>query len=102
VRHPEGDWQQRFDDLRARDNVKTFWQHERLKSPPKGTGVFSRNNLWILNTARVEANDPSRLHAVLVWDEKPTGDGPGGTSDFSARVKQFGGRLAPVINPTTL
>ena len=102
VRHPEGDWQQRFDDLRARDNVKTFWQHERLKSPPKGTGVFSRNNLWILNTARVEANDPSRLHAVLVWDEKPTGDGPGGTSDFAARVKQFGGRLAPVINPTTL
>ena len=102
VRHPEGDWEQRFFDLRARANVKTFSQPDRLKSPPKGTSVFARNNLWMLNTARVEANDPSRLYAVLVWDEKPTGDGPGGTSDFAARVRQLGGRLAPVINPTKL
>jgi hypothetical protein len=69
-------------------------------SPPKDTSVFSRNNLWMINTARVEANDPKNLYAVLAWDEKPTGDGPGGTSDFAARVKQFGGRLAPIINPT--
>jgi tetratricopeptide (TPR) repeat protein len=102
VRHPEGDWEDRFYALKARDNVKSFSQPERLKSPPKGTSVFSRNNLWMLNTARVEANDPSKLYAALVWDEKPTGDGPGGTSDFAARVKQLGGRLAPIINPTTL
>jgi hypothetical protein len=102
VRHPEGDWERRFFDLRERDNVKTFSQPDRLKSPPKGASVFARNNLWMLNTARVEADDPSRLYAVLVWDEKPTGDGPGGTSDFAARVRQLGGRLAPVINPTAL
>jgi hypothetical protein len=77
-------------------------QSDRLKSPPKGTSVFLRNNLWMINAARVEANDPKNLYALLVWDEKPTGDGPGGTSDFAARVKQLGGRLGPVINPTKL
>jgi hypothetical protein len=98
VRLPESDWETRFFALRDREGVKVFLQNERLKSPPKGTSVFSRNNLWMINTARVEANDPKNLYAVLVWDEKPTGDGPGGTSDFSARVKRLGGRLAPIIN----
>jgi hypothetical protein len=101
VRLPDSDWEQRFFALRDREDVKVSLQIERLKSPPKGTSVFSRNNLWIINTARVEANDPKDLYAVLVWDEKPTGEGPGGTSDFAARVKQLGGRLA-IINPTKL
>lgn len=102
VRLPDSDWETRFFALRDRETVKTFQQMDRLKSPPKGTSVFSRSNLWMINTARVEANDPKNLYAVLVWDEKPTGDGPGGTSDFAARVKQLGGRLAPIINPTKL
>lgn len=100
VRLPDSDWETRFFALRDREGVKTFQQFDRLKSPPKGTSVFSRNNLWMINTARVEANDPKNLYAVLVWDEKPTGDGPGGTSDFATRVRQLGGRLAPIINPT--
>jgi len=102
VRLPESNWEQRYFDLRDRDSVKVFFQDERLKSPAKGASVFARNNLWMINTARVEANLPKNLYAVLVWDEKPTGDGPGGTSDFAARVKRLGGRLAPVINPTKL
>ena len=102
VRLPDGDWEQRFFALLDRESVKTFQQLERLKSPPKGISVFARSNLWMINTARVEANNPKNLYALLVWDEKPTGDGPGGTSDFAARVKQLGGRLAPVINPTKL
>jgi hypothetical protein len=102
VRLPDSDWEQRFFALRDRDRVKVFMQSDRLKSPPKGASVFSRNNLWMINTARVEANDPRNLYALLVWDEKPTGDGPGGTSDFVLRVKQLGGRLAPLINPTKL
>ena len=102
VRHPEGDWERRFFDLRDRGNVKTFSLPERPESSPEGASVFARNNLWMLDTARVEADDPGRLYAVLVWDEVPTGDGPGGTSDFAARVRQLGGRLAPVINPTKL
>jgi len=102
VRLPDSEWEQRYFDLRDREGVKVYLQSDRLKSPPKGSSVFSRNNLWIINTARVEANEPKNLYAVLVWDEKPTGDGPGGTSDFAARVKQLGGRLAPIINPTKL
>lgn len=101
VRLPDSDWETRFFDLRDRPTVKSFQQIERLKSPPKGTSVFARNNLWMINTARVEANDPKNLYAVLVWDEQPS-DGPGGTSDFAARVKRLGGHLAPVINPTKL
>ena len=53
-------------------------------------------------STRVEANDPKNLYGLLVWDEKPVGDGPGGTSDFAARVKQLGGHLAPIINATKL
>jgi tetratricopeptide (TPR) repeat protein len=102
VRLPDSDWEQRFFALRDRTNVNVLQQSERLKSPPKGASVFARNNLWMINTARVEANDPKNLYALLVWDEKPTGDGPGGTSDFVARFKQLGGHLAPTINPTKL
>jgi tetratricopeptide (TPR) repeat protein len=102
VRLPDSDWEQRYYDLRGRESVKTYFQDDRLKSPAKGASPFARNNLWMINTARVEANDPKNLYAVLIWDEKPTGDGPGGTSDFATRVKQLGGRLAPIINPTKL
>jgi tetratricopeptide (TPR) repeat protein len=101
VRLPDSNWEDRFFALRDRPTVKVFLQSDRLKSPPKGVSVFGRNNLWMINTARVEANDPKRLYALLVWDELATGDGPGGTSDFAARVKELGGRLA-IINPTKL
>ena len=50
-------------------------QPDRLKAPPKGVSVFARNNLWIINTVRVEISDPKNLYALLVWDEAPTGDG---------------------------
>ena len=63
--------------------------------------VYARNNLWIINTARVEAPGSETIFALLVWDEKPTGDGPGGTSDFEARVRQLGGHRE-IINPTKL
>ena len=102
VRLPDSNWEQRFFDLLGREGVTVLRQFERLKSPPKGTSVFSRTNLWMVNTARCEANDPRNLYALLVWDERPTGDGPGGSSDFAARVKRVGGRLAPIINPTKL
>lgn len=102
VRLPQSDWEQRYYDLRDRQGVKVYLQSERLKQPPAGASVYARNNLWMINTARVEANDPKNLYALLVWDEKPTGDGAGGTSDFAERIKKLGGHLAPVINPTKL
>jgi hypothetical protein len=102
VRSPGTDWAERLYALKGRDSVKTFFQQERLKSPPKGASVFARNNLWMINTARVEADEPKNIYGLLVWDEQPTGDGPGGTSDFASRVKRLGGHLGDIINPTKL
>jgi hypothetical protein len=102
VRLPGADWEQRFFALRDRPEVKMVFQNDRFKSPPKDSSVFARNNLWMIETARNEAKDPKHLYGLLVWDEKPTGDGPGGTSDFAARIKRLGGHLAPIINPTKL
>ena len=105
VRLPGSDWENRHLALRERPNVKLFRMSDRLGAPPKDTSVFARNNLWMLNTARVESDGPdgpaARLHALLVWDRQPTGDGPGGTSDFARRVRELGGRLA-VVDPTAL
>jgi tetratricopeptide (TPR) repeat protein len=100
VRRCAAQWEQRYFDLRDHSRVRTVTQPERLKAPPKDVSVFARNNLWIVNTARVEVNDAKRLYALLVWDEGP-GDGPGGTADCAARVRQLGGRSA-IINPTRL
>ena len=101
VRLPDTNWEDRYFDLSRRDGVKAFSQPDRLKAPPKGASVYTRNNLWIINTARVEISDPKNLYALLVWDEKPSGDGPGGTADCATRVKRLGGRTK-IINPTKL
>ena len=101
VRLPGSNWEGRYFDLRDRACVKWFVQPDRLQAPPKGTSVFARNNLWMVNTARVEVRDLKNLHALLVWDEQPTGDGPGGTADCADRVRRLGGRTA-IINPTRL
>jgi hypothetical protein len=63
--------------------------------------IYERNNIWIIETARREAVEPASIHGLLVWDEQPTGDGPGGTSDFVKKVRDLGGVIA-VINPTKL
>jgi len=102
VRLADSNWEDRFFALRKREGVRIFLLSERLESPPEPAEVFARNNLWMIDSARVEANDPKNLYALLVWDEKPTGDGPGGTSDFAVRVTKLGGHLAPIINPTKL
>ncbi len=91
-------WEARYRALRAQ--CETRFQHEALGPPAEGENVFERNNLWCLDTARALVTS-DRVHAILVWDEKPTGDGPGGTSDFAARVAEGGGRVT-IINPTRL
>jgi hypothetical protein len=102
VRLPNSDWEDRYYALRDRDNVKLFIQPDGLQSQPRHLSVYARNNLWMIRTARMLANDPAKLFALLVWDETPTGDGPGGTSDFAVQIKEAGGTLAPIINPTKL
>jgi hypothetical protein len=42
----------------------------------------------MINTARLEAIDSAQIPVVLLWDEEPTGDGPGGTSDFESPSAQ--------------
>jgi tetratricopeptide (TPR) repeat protein len=99
VRHAGNDWVQRFHALRGKAEVAT--QPERLGKAPNDVSIYARTNLWIINTARVEAAESAKIHGLLVWDEKPTGDGPGGTSDFEQKVSDLGG-LVEIINPTKL
>ena len=92
------DWEARYQALRARCEMR--FQHEALGPPARGEDAFERNNRWRLDVARSLA-PPGRIHALLVWDERPAGDGRGGTADFAARVAESGGDVA-VINPTKL
>jgi hypothetical protein len=94
VRVPGTDWEQRFIALRKR--VKTFTQNE-----DEAGSAFARANIRMVETGKAQAPSPDKLYAILVWDEKPAGDGPGGTADFAARIRSAGGHVA-VINPTKL
>ncbi|MGZ6613114.1 MAG: tetratricopeptide repeat-containing protein [Solirubrobacteraceae bacterium] len=105
VRLDGSDWETRFFELL--DRCEVVYQAERLGAAPDGTSVFARNNRWIINMALTEADVDAtagaaqQLCAMLVWDEQPTADGPGGTSDFAASAKRLGGHLQ-VVNPTKL
>lgn len=92
------DWEARYRALRAR--CETRFQHEVLGPTARGEDAFERNNRWRLDVAR-ELVLPERIRALLVWDERHAGDGPGGTADFAARVAESGGGVT-VINPTKL
>jgi hypothetical protein len=92
------EWMRRFRALRDKADLAIL--------PPAADGgrdlsIYERNNIWIIETARHEAVNPASIHALLVWDEQPTGDGPGGTSDFVKKVRDLGGVIA-IINPTKL
>ena len=63
----------------VRENAEVATQPERLGKAPPGFSIYARNNLWIINTAWIEAADSAKIRALLVWDQKPTGDGRGGT-----------------------
>lgn len=108
VRVEKSDWVERFHALREKCEVATQPAHlGKTPEPEKATDaslfidIYAQTNLWIINTARVEAPDGGEIYALLVWDEKSTGNGPGGTSDFEERVRDLGGRRE-IINPTTL
>jgi hypothetical protein len=92
------EWMRRFRALRNKADLAI------LSAAPADGGdlsIYERNNVWILETALCEAVEPASIHALLVWDEQPTGDGPGGTSDFVKKVRDLGGVIA-IINPTKL
>jgi hypothetical protein len=93
-------WEEKLQDLQADPRCAAIFQHEALGPAPANVSVFERNNLWVLNTAHCE--DPKEgTHALMVWDENPTGDGPGGTSHFAAESEHLFGPPA-IVNPTGL
>jgi hypothetical protein len=83
------DWDERFDALltRARSEV--------VDGP--ADDVYARVNRRMLELARALDERP---HAVVVWNGEH-GDGPGGTSDFVAQLRELSGdeRLT-VIDPS--
>jgi hypothetical protein len=99
VQHAGKDWVRRFHALCSRAKIEILPQN--LQRATDDTSIYARANLWIIETARAAAKDPHRIYALLIWDEKPTGDGPGGTSDFQKKVCQLGASLE-IINPTKL
>lgn len=99
VEHAGEDWVRRFHALREKAEVEIL-----PAEPDDAAGelsIYARTNLWIIDTAQAEAPDPSKIYALLVWDERSTGDGPGGTSDFQEKVRHLGGQVE-IINPTKL
>lgn len=99
VRLPGGDWEERFHAMGRRPRVRRFFQDEQVETGSDDLTVHARNNLWIIETARLLSPAPDHILAFMVWDGKQTGDGPGGTADFAERVKKLGGELAPPIDP---
>jgi hypothetical protein len=104
VRLEGADWEGRYFEVAKKSKVSKFFQEDLFNdfSPELKAidNVFARNNLWMLHTA-LDSVGTSELFAILVWDEKETGDGPGGTSDFERRIRSSHGQVA-VINPTKL
>lgn len=94
------DWEERYHKLGNHPQVSKEYQQDYPGKLPEDISVFARNNLWIIDTATKIAST-GNLYALLVWDEKPTGDGPGGTSDFAHKIQESGGHIA-IINPTKL
>ncbi|MDQ6624384.1 MAG: hypothetical protein M3Y86_12985 [Verrucomicrobiota bacterium] len=89
------DWLDRFHALRRRAQVA-------ILSPAIRDGsIYERINHWIIESAQAALAPGGQLFALLVWDEKPAGDGPGGTADFEQRVRALGGTIA-IVNPTAL
>lgn len=89
----DSDWGERFRAVLARADV------QQLANPPAGDEVFARTNEWMIDLARSRAAELP--HAVVVWNGRDGGDGPGGTTDFLRRL----GYTAPhknlvVIDPT--
>jgi hypothetical protein len=98
VHLPGTDWESRFRALRA--ITETRFLADREGPRLEGESVFERNNNWVLETARAACRGRP-LRALLVWDELPTGDGPGGTSHFASEVRRLRGEVV-IINPTKI
>ncbi|AEW00101.1 hypothetical protein Niako_3807 [Niastella koreensis GR20-10] len=101
VRQPGTNWEQRFYELRKKPEVQTFWMSDLEPNQSKDISPFAAANIKMIQMGIAETSSPGNLYAILIWDQQPVGDGPGGTADFAARVKEAGGQVA-IINPLEL
>jgi hypothetical protein len=97
-------WEHRYFELLKHPNISVFFLEDFLKENPEilsiTNNIFATNNLWMIH-ATLTAIRSEELFAILVWDEKNQGDGPGGTADFAAQIRQSQGQVV-IINPTKL
>lgn len=100
VRVHGSNWERRFNRLTKHCRFKM--QADTLGALLEGENAHARNNAWLLATAREEAASDQNLYTLLVWDGRPAGDGPGGTSDLAARAEAHGSDRLAVINPTAI
>lgn len=98
VRLPGTDWEQRY--LRLRAHCETWHRGVESSDRTGSDAALELTNRWILDTCQTEAA-PERFLALLVWDERGAGDGPGGTADFAAAARRLGGEVA-IVNPMRL
>jgi hypothetical protein len=86
---PATDWEERFRALLSRSDIEVVGGAD--------DEVYARTNERIIERAH-EIDE--RPHAVVVWNGQK-GEGPGGTSDFVARLGRVSGdERVVVIDPT--
>jgi hypothetical protein len=97
---PDTDWEERFRALVDRAGAGTEEGGPAVSLEVVGgsdDGVYARTNARIIERARAIDDRPL---ALVVWNGEE-GDGPGGTSDFVARLGQVSGEdRVVVIDPT--
>ena len=90
VAHAGPDWIERFEALYKRLAPHVLGNTEELpvwlRAKPN-YGIWQRNNLWMLFNAL--AKNSEDLTLIALWD-RGKADGPGGTEDLVAQVRQRG------------
>jgi tetratricopeptide (TPR) repeat protein len=83
-------WRDRFYAVKAHPSTRVFVMPDELGPTPAGADPYSRNNLWLLNSALAWGDE--RLRFVCLWDGRG-GDGPGGTKHMYEVVQKRTGRV---------
>ena len=90
------DWVERFDNLFKKLPHKVLSESKELPKwlqKKADYNIWTRNNLWELNSALV--NGGLHMSLIALWDGKG-GDGPGGTSDMVKEARQRGAKVVMI------
>lgn len=100
VRVGDANWEDRFQAVRSHPRCETIVREEPTLKIDSIKPEFEENNRWIWKAALTEAY-PKPPCILVLWDEKPCGDGAGGTSHFVSLVKEMNYAFS-VVNPILL